>query len=167
MEYPERFHDTLEKAIADQQKIGWRNVMKGYLSVEWQQALSMTLYDNDTTQEGRGPFYIKQILKAVYTTTRQLWLARNQELHGESTKELDKIRSAETAEIKEYYQHPELIPAADRHYCERPLATLLEKNPSTRRRWLRHMRMARHRFVVDGIRQPRITSFIDTSPGDR
>ena len=126
-EYPARFHDTLEKAIEDQAKIGWHNAMKGYLSTEWQHALSLAIYDNDNNQEGKGPFFTRKNQRALYNATRQLWLARNQALHGESTKDLDKIRSVETAKIKEYYKHPELIPAADRHYCERPLDTLLKK----------------------------------------
>jgi hypothetical protein len=158
-EFPTKFHASLLKAIADQNSIGWGHAMNGHLSVEWKYLLSHDMYDSNTTQEGRGPYHIRLILKAILQSSRSLWLSRNGALHGETTDALDRIRSAERAEITEYYQQPELISAGDRHYCKQPLAELLKKNPSTRRRWLRYMRMARQRFVANSAGQTRITSF--------
>ena len=159
MEWPDKFTDTLKKALDDQNTIGWNNALKGYLSIEWKQLLALALYNNETQQEGRGPHHIKLILKAIFKTTRALWLSRNGALHGEQTVSMDRIRSAETAEITEYHQQTDAILIGDRHYCNQPLEILLKKNPTTRRRWLRYMRMARHRFIENSRGQTRITSF--------
>ena len=159
IDYPEKFHDSLRKAIDDQNSIGWQHALHGYLSVEWRHILGMAMYDEVNPQEGRGPHHIRIILKALHTATRTLWLSRNGALHGDQTVELDRIRSVETAEITAYYQQQDQLLAGDRHYCTQPLANLLRKNPSTRRRWLRYIRMARHRFVEHSKGQTRITSF--------
>jgi hypothetical protein len=78
----------------------------------------MQLYDDNTSQEGQGPYIIRKIQRATYDVSRLLWLARNQSLHGETTQDLARIRSSEEAEFTELHQHPELISAGDRHYCK-------------------------------------------------
>ena len=158
-DWPAKFTDSLRTAIDDQNNIGWQQAIKGYLSVEWKHLLEIALYNNDQAQEGRGPHHIRLILKAIFTATRALWISRNGALHGEQTASMDRIRSAETAEITEYHQQTDAILIGDRHYCNQPLDTLLRKNPTTRRRWLRYMRMARHRFIENSRGQTRITSF--------
>ena len=105
---------------------------------------------------------MREVRRAFYDYARSMWLSRNTVLHGDSTNTLQQIRDSEVAELRELHDHSELLPAGDRHYCDRPLSNLLTKSSATRRRWLRHVRQARLRFIKDGQRQTLITSFFRT-----
>ena len=77
--------------------------------------------------------------------------------------DMKKIRQAEITEIIELHGNPEMVPAGDRHYCEQPVMNIIARAPSTRRRWLRHMRAARIRYTNQGARQTTITQFFASS----
>lgn len=164
-EFPSKFRDGLLKALQDQDEIGWEQAIKGFLSVEWRYLLTLGIGDQETEPERVGVQRIRFLLKTFNELAYSLWTARNQTLHGTSEDGMKAVRQEELAEIKEMYQHPELIPAADQHYCEQPLHSILSRSPASRRRWLRFMRMARARLTRDGQRQTLITSFFRTSTG--
>jgi hypothetical protein len=156
---PSKFQDSVNKCLIDQAAIGWDAAIKGYLSVEWRFKASLGPADGDNAHEGRGFQTIRTILKSFHDFTQAIWQSRNQELHGKQEMETKLIRQTEIAEITELHGHPELVPAGDRHYSEQPLGNILARAPSTRRRWLRHMRSARRRFLNEGSRQPLMTEF--------
>ena len=84
---------------------------------------------------------------------------RNSVLHSDSESVLADIRSKEIAEIKHYHSRPQLLLAADQHYCERSLSRLLSASSSTRRRWLKIVKRSSAELTKDGTRQARITNF--------
>ncbi|KAI2511186.1 hypothetical protein MHU86_3151 [Fragilaria crotonensis] len=158
-EFPSKFRVGLKKALQDQDDMGWEQALKGFLSVEWRHLLTYGIGDNETEPARVGLKRFKSILKAFSELANSLWKARNQVLHGSNEKDMQAIRNAEDAEIRDMYQHPELIPASDRHYCEQSLSIILGRSATSRRRWLRFMRLARARLKRDGQRQTLITSF--------
>jgi hypothetical protein len=154
LEYPTHLQDQLRMAVHDQEQIGWDNALKGYLSMEWRALAETSLYDRPTdTQDGKGISMLRGIMQTFHTLSQQLWKARNHVLHESNETELRNIRDIEAAEIRALHSRPELIQAGDRHYCERTLDTVLQKAPSSRRRWLRYMRMARSRISTFIYRQ--------------
>jgi hypothetical protein len=157
--FPTKFRPSATKGLEDQTTIGWEFAIKGYLSVEWRYMANVDMFDGTSQQEGSGLHIIKTILKATHQLTQAIWHSRNEVLHGSDGITLKNIRQIEIAEIIDIHGHPELVPAGDRHYCEQTLKNILERAPSTRRRWLRHMRSARLRFTKEGQRQALITTF--------
>jgi hypothetical protein len=157
--FPTKFRLSATKGLADQLSIGWESALKGYLSVEWRHMATVDMFDGTPPHDGRGMQIIKTILKATHQFTQAIWNSRNDVLHGSNDNELQNIRQIEIAEITDIHGHPELVPAGDRHYCEQTLNHILARAPSTRRRWLRHMRSARLRFTKEGQRQELITTF--------
>jgi hypothetical protein len=127
------------------------------------------IYDHDIYDTSRGRHTLKAVQPAIFKFTTSLWTARNTVLHDENSPELCAIRDHLVAEIKDLYKHQDKIGVGDKHYCERPLETILKKNPSSRRRWIRYMHRARKRYQLVVKHQPLITSFFrkrDKPPGD-
>jgi hypothetical protein len=72
------------------------------------------------------------------------------------------VITLEDAEISEYFNHPNLILAPDRHYCNGSLASLLQSKPANRRRWLRRVRRSRASMLQEHQqRQLQITQFFN------
>ncbi|KAI2501345.1 hypothetical protein MHU86_13143 [Fragilaria crotonensis] len=157
-EFPSKFRLGLQQALQDQDKLGWEQAIKGFVSVEWRHLLTLGMGDNESEPARVGMQRLRFVLKTFSQLASSLWTARNQ-AHGTTEEGMKAIRQEEVAEISRMYQQPELISATDRHYCEQPLSAILKKSPASRRRWLRYMRMARARFTRDGKRQMLITSF--------
>ena len=110
--------------------------LRGYFSMEWRQMASEGVFDNDKFHEGRGHQTLKRIHMATHELTTTIWKARCKVLHDGNSPDLRAIRDTEIAEITDLYTNQDLIGVGDRHYCARPMATILQKAPSTRRRWL-------------------------------
>jgi hypothetical protein len=160
--------DSLRVALRDQTQIGWDNAIKGYLSVTWRDTAEKSLYGNSIdSQAGKGLHNVRVILRAMHLLTQQLWKSRNRVLHESTDAELCEIRDTERAEICNLHAQPERVQAGDRHYCERPLSDILAMSPTSRRRWLRYMNLARARMINEGKRQMLMTAFYRPVPKDR
>ena len=138
--------------------------MRGFLSSKWRALVELEDADTNDVQSGKGNSQMKKISKALFDLSRDLWIARNNMLHGENSLAALQIRSVEVAEMKEFHSNPQDLPAGDRHYCSGSFDSLLSKSPSVRRRWLRHMRMVKARKLRDGVNQTTITSFFQRIP---
>ncbi len=158
-QFPTKFRDSAAKGISDQDALGWDAAMKGYLSIEWRNMASMGTNDQAQSHEGRGMQSIRKVLMACFLFSQSMWKARNHVLHGTNENSIQEIRQTEMSEIIELHGNPEFVLAGDRHYCTQPLEALLTRAPSTRRRWLRHMRQSRIKFTTQGDRQTMITRF--------
>ena len=156
---PIKFKASINRALAEQNLIGWSQAVRGYLSQEWRQMASEGIYDTDKFNEGRGHQTLRLVFSALFTYTTNMWKARNRVLHDDQSPDLRAIRDQEVAVITELYKNQDKIGATDRHYCERPLEFILQKKPSSRRRWVRYMHRARTRYTSEFQHQPLITSF--------
>jgi hypothetical protein len=157
--FPIKLRDIISQSLREQKAIGWDQALRGYLSRKWRILASDSVFDNVPIQESKGKYNIRNILKAMYELTRKLWLQRCKKLHEADGDAVLAVSAEEQAELRALYEHPELVPAGDRHYCNGPLENILCRSPSVRRRWMRHMRMARMRYIQDGKRQTKMTSF--------
>jgi hypothetical protein len=167
--FPSKFAESIPAALDDQQRIGWNAAIRGYFSINWREMAADGIYDSDTYDTSRGRHTLKVVQPALFTFQTTMWTARNSALHDENSPELCVIRDQEIAEIKDLYTNQDKIGVGDKHYCERPLETILKKNPSSRRRWIRYMHRARKRYQLVTKHQPLISSFFrkrDKPQGD-
>jgi hypothetical protein len=158
-EFPASNRDLMEVATTEQDQIGWKSATRGFFSNQWKTLSDSNVLAGGTSQEGKGSHTMMLISKAIHELSRSLWLARNEALHGEQSQEMQTIRNADIAEMRELHAHPEHLPAGDRHYCEGTFDQLSRKSTSSKRRWLRHMRMVQARTIQEGTRQLPITDF--------
>lgn len=156
--------ECIESALHDQEAIGWQNAIKGYMSVEWRTLADMSPYGNDhASPQGSGLSSLLHILRQFHRLASRQWRSRNQVLHGTNETSLQDIRDSELAEIHHIYAQPNQLTVADRHYCQRPLESIIKQSPATRRRWLRYTAMARKRMLQDGKRQTLLTHFTESN----
>ena len=157
-QFPSHFQSMITDALAVQSSINWVNSLKGYLAKQWGQ---MAQYDMQSLTRHRqaGEKRMRQIVEALSSHVRRLWLSRNEVLHSPSDSSMESIRSAESAEIRYYHSRPHLLRLGDQHYCTRSLEKLLAGTPATRRRWLRKVKQSSADLTKDGTKQTLITKF--------
>lgn len=106
-EYPSKFRQGLKQAIQDQDTIGWKPTLKGYLTVKWRYSFTLGTSDTEAVHEGLGILGTKAIIKSLDS------FAINLEVRMAFSR-----KSYRRAEIREMYSQPDTVPASDRHYCE-------------------------------------------------
>lgn len=156
---PVHMHALVLDVICDQAKIGWLSGVKGFLSRHWLTLAQQSMDTVGTLSLDVGRGRLRHLLKALFTLTTTIWKDQNERLHGESTSKLTSANRLEDIEIIHYHAQPELLSQSDRHYCERPLALILKSTPTNRRRWLRQVKLARHRRLTAQQSQSQLPQF--------
>ena len=156
--YPPHMLPLIESAIQSQARIGWLQAIKGFLSKDWRELATMDLYHPARREDLLGSRRMTQLVNAFYTYNQTMWSARNEVLHSADSANMLDIRSTELAEIRHNLNHPTLLSFADRHLCDWSIEKLTRNSASTRRRWLRRVKLSCEKATRDGSRQPLITS---------
>jgi len=136
---PDEQHDLVEKAIEEQELIGWHLGMRGYLSRHWSMAVSanprINKSDKETVELGRN--WSRKVILQLWEFGSQMWKHRNSVLHDPKIDDSRQMKSAAiNAEIIKLYAEVDTYSAEDRWYFEMPLAFRLRKPLRSRRRWL-------------------------------
>ncbi|KAI2500974.1 hypothetical protein MHU86_13519 [Fragilaria crotonensis] len=131
-EFPSKFRLGLQQALQDQDKLGWEQAIKGFVSVEWRHLLTLGM---GITRANWREWGCKTAVRAEDFQSISIIIVDGEEssVTGQQREGMKAIRQEEVAEIKRMYQQPELISATDRHYCEQPLSAILKKSPASRR----------------------------------
>ena len=158
-QYPSHFNDMIIQALESQRTLGWFLALKGYFTKDWGIMAQIDMHRGTRVQQ-KGETRMLIIIRALSAHIRRHWLARNESLYSPNDKNLDSIWSAETAEIKFYYDRPHLLRTGDQHYCRRSLSKLLAGSPATRRRWLRKVKQSTAELTNDGTRQTLLDKFL-------
>ena len=132
--YPPHMEDAIQKALLSQDRIGWYQATKGFLSKHWYVLASLDLHHPTKTDELRAAQRMHQVMKSIFAHNLRLWTKRNEVLHSADIPNGEDIRFTETAEIRRIFGDPACLCMADRHMCSKPIATLLGGTGATRRR---------------------------------
>ena len=136
--------------------------MKGFLSTAWHELASTHFsYPEDSpSYRDDGSHCIAKAIRALHKLTHSIWLGRNDALHRQHETALQRQRTAMDAEIARHHADSTALPAADQHYCEIRLESLLRRSSAYKRRWLYRIRRARTLFQQIGEKnQTRIPQF--------
>lgn len=153
-QYPLQLQDSIQKVLEEQTRIGWDNALIGLLASSWTE---IATHGNQPTWDASRR--IQRGLKGMYARAQCRWKGRNHALHGSNEQVTAQIYTIESAAIRYYYSRPHLLSIGDRHYCERPLLSILQASPSTRRRWLMRVRQARAQYIKDGRLQTSLVAY--------
>ena len=74
-----RLDHAVQQAVEDQQKTGWKNVRRGMLSKKWATAQHTYIEDTKATEQYA---WGQQLVKTVLKYTWEMWMERNEKLHG-------------------------------------------------------------------------------------
>ena len=163
--YPTHLLSLIETVIRSQARIGWYPVLKGFLSEKWRDLASMDLLHASKKDDQLGAYRMMQLVKMLYAFNSSMWKSRNEILHSTDPQTMADIRSTENAEIRHNFQNPGLLAFNDRHLCVGSQDSLLTRSASTRRRWLRRVKLSCELARRDNARQSLITSFF-VRPGE-
>ena len=165
--FPQEYLDIIHDAIAEQIKIGWINMFRGFLSVKWHRLASSHLGSDDGStiiHRNDGANRVHRILKHIHTYTNDLWKGRNDVLHAADNAQAQKHLSALDTEITKLHTEADLVLSDNRFYCEMSLNRLLQGSTANKRRWLLRVKASRQRKLALQTQQPRITKYFNKNP---
>ena len=141
------YTDKLVKAaMTNQQNIGWNNLLKGYLSTNWNEAQQAYLIEQ---KAGENPQWASKSINLLQSYTLKLWQYHNQYLHGIDIKENRKIRIEKTNKmIQSLYDNSDRIhiPLQDKTF-DLPIQERLKSSLTAQIAWidLANRRIRMHR----------------------
>jgi hypothetical protein len=155
--FPISYTNLVNEALQEQGKIGWLNMLRGFLTTKWRQLASTHIIDSpegqDIANRSDGCNRVHRALKLMHKLTNELWTGRNEVLHGANQAQ-DKHRlSLIDLEITKFHSE------GDQFYCETSLQKILKGSTANKRRWLQRVRASRKRHAELHAKQPRITKF--------
>jgi hypothetical protein len=114
-------HELLEKAISDQEHIGWHLAMRGYLSKCWSMAVMANQHldaDND-----KGVVWVHKTILQLWKFSREAWEHWNAVLHNMQLESSRMIQNAEINDmITKIYEKVDTYLADEHWYLNLPLA---------------------------------------------
>jgi hypothetical protein len=131
-----RLHESqrelLEKAISDQEWIGWHLAMCGYLSKYWSMAVTANHHLKEDNDKGRA--WVRKTVLQLWEFSREMWEHRidvlnNMQLESSRTMQNEEINDA----IIKLYEKVDTYAAEDRWYFALPLMLRLCKPLRSRR----------------------------------
>ena len=123
---PESQWELLDKALAEQEQIGWHLAMQGYLSQHW--ALAIAANPCSKEDNDRGEIWTRKTILQLWEFSREMWEHRNSILHDSQLEASRKIRDAQiNDEITKLYANIDNYDVTDRWYFELPLALRLRR----------------------------------------
>lgn len=134
---PKTYHNLFNK----QSKIGWHHISKGRLSEAWKKQQKLW---NPVNPER----WIAYIITSIWTTVRQIWDVRNQQLHdSEAITQRETIMLQLEPKIRELYHKSNKLGAFDRKHFDRPIEEILQLPTTSIQQWIQKMKQK----VKDGI----------------
>ena len=130
---PQQAAETIQRAMRDQEDIGWQFAFRGYLSVQWVQAQQGE--HSRSTETGIRQKWLKAVIRAIWDVTSALWEERNNILH--STSDNVQIRdSSVNSKIRKLYSIKELFASSDFVLFDEPLEERLLHTLREKKQWL-------------------------------
>ena len=147
--YPLHMHDDILTALRHQESIGWMSCLKGFLSTHWKIVAGMSMHVPNVNSRDTAQSRLRHVMTTLHDLSLAIWKGRNEYVHRADASTDLQLHRREDLEIQHYHDHPEMLSHSDRHYCERPLQKILRSTPANRRRWLRQVKLSRHRRLKD------------------
>jgi len=124
---PESQRDLLIKVLEDQERIGWRFGMQGYLSRHWGLAVSANTHLKE--DNNKGDAWSRKAILQLWEFSREMWEHRNAVLHDMQLEASRRIQDADLNDaITKLYEKIDTYAAQDRWYFDIPLVLRLKKS---------------------------------------
>jgi hypothetical protein len=105
--------ELLEKAISDQEWIGWHLAMRGYLSKYWSMAVTANHHLKEDNDKGRA--WVRKTMLQLWEFSHEMWEHRNDVLHNTQLESSRMMRNAEINDaITKLYEKVDTYAAEDR-----------------------------------------------------
>jgi hypothetical protein len=149
-----------------QNRIGWQHILKGRFSHHWTQTQGRHIIDDPALDASKqtGDQWLKHTLHHIWTMLWQVWLERNEDLHGREKDEREKKRLEKIRPriIALYNTHDSLL-ANDKQIFELPLLDRLQHSSGELETWVRLVTPTVKRAVADANQHRRDTNHTITT----
>jgi hypothetical protein len=136
--------DKIIAAIEDQNMIGWDNFCAGFLSKQWTEVT-----DEQNSEEYRTP-WITTTFHHVCKFSIDVWLARNDDVHGKDPETERKIQASEQMlEIRSLYNKAAHLPHKYQTYFHRDLHRWEEASTREMNAWIVQMKAIMRHHASD------------------
>ena len=149
----------IQRAIASQTVIGWANLCRGFVSIEWGHIYK----DEATTPPDKRRSQAARLLptygKTFQNYTLFLWKSRNNALHEAGYDGLAAVHASLNHDITHMYSLKETSNSHMQSYYAKSLEVRLRSTPRQRLRWLKLVRIASSHPTTTGPRQTVLPHF--------
>jgi len=118
--------ELLQKALSEQDRIGWTLGVRGYISRHWAEAVAVnSRYEHESTSKLRdiGNTWAWKTVSLLWEFSREMWEDGNKCLHDSSSEDCRKMKGAAVnVEMKRLYDNIDSYAAEDRWPFDLPLA---------------------------------------------
>jgi hypothetical protein len=160
--YSGRTKLLVQQALHEQERIGWDNTFRGYLSLTWGLLEAPHEVPNPYNKTPHSSAWVISTLTNLGTFSKAMRKDRCTKLHDPNntsspTSDLD-------ADIANCYANPQDLLAADRQLLNRPISKVLKSKRTHKSKFLRSIRRAHRRFLAERLNQQyTIRHFFDPS----
>ncbi len=157
--HPRNRPGTVESALRSQLNIGWPNLFRGFISIEWGNIVS--LLDANSLEDCRAQALrsLATTVKSVQAYSHALWTGRNAVLHEHNESSLAIVHASLNQSIAQLYSLQSSFSAILQSYFRLPLNNRLRQSPRQRQRWLRLVRLATLHSTLSGQNQQLISLY--------
>jgi hypothetical protein len=153
-----RLKQTLNRAMSEQNQIGWEAAARGYLSSTWVKA--QQIEHPRSTEKGIRQQWLTSIIKEVWKFSFTMWEHRNSVLHSNNPKVEILRESSMDAAIRRKYELQDSFAVSDQVLFDMPLQVRLKTSARSKQHWL--VLVARYHNTTSARKsgkQPLLTKF--------
>jgi hypothetical protein len=130
--------DCIQKAVCNQNIIGWAKFLKGYISQYWITAQHTASSNVPVNEKQRWSSVISTFTLDLY---KQIWEDRNTFIHGTTSAEAaKKLRHKVEKQVMHLYQHPPKLATRYPQITEISLETRLRRSTKDLQDWMARIR---------------------------
>jgi hypothetical protein len=134
----------LRQAILQQDELGWGNLLKGFIGIQWRMAVEQHFLSIKSQKS--SVVWISKLIRKIWDLQRQLWDDRNNTLHGEGqTIHLEELNAINEELTKQWMAGLNQLPLRYRHLFQGEFRTLYQANIHHKQQWLTSVWLAREK----------------------
>ena len=153
---------SLNRALASQESIGWLNLFRGFVSVDWGHIYPVTDHTPVEERRERAKSQISSIIMALQDFSIHIWKSRNIVLHEAGSQGLASVHASLNADICQLYAIRATFAPIIQSYFTTSLEDRIRTSPRQRQRWLTLTQLATAHSSARGSRQAIVPSPTET-----
>ncbi len=156
-------HGLLNRAVNDQQRIGWSQMWRGYLSMAWTEAF---MHERKCIFVTAHQQWTKHAITALWNTVDLFWTHCNQVLKAKEHLAQQIRESPMDTQIRNMYNQKGDFAATDKEIFTYPLVEMLNQSARWNRYWLARIAKKYYETTLQRKRgnQPKVTSIFCENP---
>ena len=132
----------IREAVVSQDDIGWRSFLDGFVSVHWRHLVEK--HFESTNSKKSAVLWTSRLVRHIWDMQWQLWMDRNDTLHGEgNTIRLEEITAINEEILKEWMMGINDLPTRYHYLFQGEFRKLYQQHHHHKQQWLMNVWLAR------------------------